>query len=96
MKKGTAKRVQKRYRVLWDQNSGQAGYYNPPLSPERVAQGHFGFFAGRPVDAYVGAPGCNAGYTVAWPTKVKNAEFMVDRVNSGAAIGSVQCVNAEK
>ena len=90
MEKGTAKRVQKRYRVLWDQNSGQAGYYNPPLSPERVAQGHFGFFAGRPVDAYVGAPGCNAGYTVAWPTKVKNAEFMVDRLNSGAAIGSVQ------
>ena len=36
MEKGTAKRVQKRYRVLWDQNSGQAGYYNPPLSPERL------------------------------------------------------------
>ena len=48
MEKATAKRMQKRYRVLWDQNSGQAGYYNPPLSPERVAQGHFGFFAGRP------------------------------------------------
>ena len=46
--------------------------------------------AGRPVDAYVGAPGCNAGYTLAWPTEVANAEFMVDRLNSGATIGSVQ------
>jgi len=83
-------RLGKRYRVMWDQNSGQAGYYNPPMAPEQVAQAHFGFFAGRPVDAYVGAPGCNAGYTLAWPTEVKNAEFMVDRLNSGAVVGSVQ------
>ena len=48
------------------------------------------FLPAAPVDAYVGASGCNAGYTVAWPTKVKNAEYMVDRLNSGAAIGSVQ------
>jgi hypothetical protein len=75
---------------MWDQNSGMVGFYNPPMSPERTAQAHFGFFAGRSVDAYVGAPGCNAGYTLAWPTEVENAEFMVDRLNSGAAIGSVQ------
>jgi hypothetical protein len=83
-------RLDKRYRIMWDQNSGQAGYYNPPMSPQQVAQAHFGFFAGRPVDAYVGAPGCNAGYTLAWPTEVENAEFMVDRLNSGALVGSVQ------
>jgi hypothetical protein len=83
-------RVKKHYRVMWDQNSGMGGFYNPPISPERNAQAHFGFFAGRSIDAYVGAPGCNAGYTLAWPTEIENAEFMVDRLNSGAAIGSVQ------
>ena len=83
-------RLGRRYRVMWDQNCGLQGFYNPPLSPEQVAQAHFGFFAGRPVDAYVGAPGCNAGYTLAWPTKVANAEFMVDRFNAGAHIGSAQ------
>jgi len=83
-------RLEKRYRVIWDQNSGQAGYYNPPLSPQQVAQAHFGFFAGRPVDAYVGAPGCNTGYTLAWPTEVENADFMVDRLEDGAVVGSVQ------
>ena len=83
-------RLGRRYRVMWDQNCGLQGFYNPPLSPEQVAQAHFGFFAGRPVDAYVGAPGCNAGYTLAWPTEVANAEFMVDRFNAGAHIGSAQ------
>ena len=74
------------YRVMWDQNS----YYNPPISPERVAQAHLGFFAGRPVDAYVGALGCNAGYTVGWATKVTNAEFWVDRLKQGAFGSSVK------
>lgn len=83
-------RLDKRYRVMWDQNAGQTGFYNPPMSPERVAQAHFGFFAGRPVDAYVGAPGCNAGYNLSWPTEVENAEFIVDRLNRGGRIGSVQ------
>ena len=75
---------------MWDQNSGMEGFYNPPMSPQRVAQAHTGFFAGRPVDAYVGALGCNAGYGVSWPTEVANAAFWVDRLNSGARIGSVQ------
>ena len=83
-------RLGRRDRVMWDQNCGLQGFYNPPLSPEQVAQAHFGFFAGRPVDAYVGALGCNAGYTLAWPTEVANAEFMVDRFNAGAHIGSAQ------
>mgnify|MGYP001809414797 CR=1 FL=1 len=79
-------RLGRRYRVIWDQNSGQAGYYNPPLSPEQVAQAHFGFFAGRPVDAYVGAPGCNAGYTLAWPTEVQ-VVGVVDSVEDGGIDG---------
>ncbi len=87
---GTAAgRLKKRYRVMWDQNAGQTNYYNPPISPERAAQAHFGFFAGRSVDAYVGAPGCNAGYNLSWPTEVENAEFIVDRLNEGTRVGSV-------
>ena len=83
-------RLGKKYRVMWDQNSGMEGFYNPPMSPQRVAQAHTAFFAGRPVDAYVGALGCNAGYGVAWPTQVENAAFWVDRLESGARIGKVR------
>jgi len=64
-------RLGKTYRIMWDQNSGQESYYNPPMSPEKVAQAHFGFFEGTPVDSgslkerpwmhmcapWVGAPG---------------------------------------
>ncbi len=53
-------RLQRKYRIMWDQNSGQESYYNPPMSPEKVAQAHFGFFEGTPVDAYV----CALGH---WP-----------------------------
>ncbi len=80
----------RRYRVMWDQNAGQEMYYHPPISAERIAQAHFGFFQGRPVDAYVGAMGSNAGFTVGWPTDVPGAEFIVDRMQRNARIGSVK------
>ena len=84
-------RLGKSYRIMWDQNSGLEGFYNPPMSPEKVAQAHFGFFEGTPVDTYVCAPGCNAGYNVGYPTKVKGAEFFVDRLRDGEVIvGNVQ------
>ena len=83
-------RLSSRYRIMWDQNTGHESFYNPPLSAERAAQSHHGFFEGRPVDAYVGALGSNTGYTVDWPTKVPNAEFLVDRLNSGAKVGTVK------
>ena len=57
-----ANRVGKSYRIMWDQNHGQESFYNPPLEPEKVAQAHFGFFEGTPVDAYVGALGPDCGY----------------------------------
>ena len=88
--KKTRGRLGRRYRVMWDQNSGQEMYYNPPIDAERIAQGHFGFFEGRPVDAYVGAMGSNAGFTVGWPTKVKNAEFIVERMQRGGRVGDVK------
>jgi hypothetical protein len=77
----------RRYRVMWDQNAGQELFYHPPMTAQRIAQAHFGFFEGRPVDAYVGAMGSNAGFTVGWPTKVENAEFIVDRMLSGKRVG---------
>lgn len=78
------------YRLMWDQNAGQEMYYHPPISAERIAQAHFGFFQGRPVDAYVGAMGSNAGFTVGWPTQVKGAQFIVDRMQNGARIGQIK------
>ena len=65
-----AGRLGRSYRVMWDQNSGMECYYNPPMTPEKVAQAHVGFFEGAPVDAYVCALGANAGYSVGYPTKV--------------------------
>lgn len=80
----------RRYRVMWDQNAGQEMFYHPPISAERIAQAHFGFFQGRPVDAYVGAMGSNAGFTVGWPTQVEGAEFIVDRMQRGARVGDLK------
>ncbi len=83
-------RLTRNYRLLWDQNHGQEGFYNPPLAAETEAQAHLGFFEGTPVDAYVCALGPDCGYTVAYPTKVKGMEFIVDRLNQGAKVGNVR------
>ena len=86
-----AGRLGRSYRVMWDQNSGMECYYNPPMTPEKVAQAHVGFFEGAPVDAYVCALGANAGYSVGYPTKVKNMECYVDRLDDPEVkIGDVQ------
>src|SRR5579871_4156724 len=79
-------RLARSYRILWDQNHGQEGFYNPPITPETEAQAHLGFFEGTPVDAYVCALGPDCGYTVAYPTKVKGVDFIVDRLNQGAKV----------
>ncbi|MCZ6676793.1 MAG: hypothetical protein O7E52_06040 [Candidatus Poribacteria bacterium] len=84
-----AGRLGKRYRIMWDQNHGQESYYNPPMTPEKVAQAHFGFFEGTPVDAYMCALGPDCGYTVSYPSKVPGMEFIVDRLGEGATIGNV-------
>jgi len=80
-------RLGKTYRIMWDQNAGLECFYNPPMDPAKVAQAHFGHFEGTPVDAYVCALGCNAGYIVGWPTKVKGMEFFVDRLTAGKLVG---------
>lgn len=64
-----AGRLGKSYRIMWDQNHGHESIYNPPISCEKIAQGHFGYFEGTPVDAYVCAIGPDCGYAVSYPTK---------------------------
>ncbi|MSP14745.1 MAG: hypothetical protein EXR62_17525 [Chloroflexi bacterium] len=82
-------RLGKTYRIMWDQNHGQESFYNPPIDPVKVAQAHFGYFEGTPVDAYVCALGPDCGYTVSYPTQVPGMEFIVDRFNRGAKVGNV-------
>ncbi len=83
-------RLGKTYRIMWDQNGGLEGFYDPPISPEVEAQAHLGCFEGTPVDAYVCAVGPDAGYTTSYPTKVPGMEFIVDRLNAGATVGGIQ------
>lgn len=83
-------RLARSYRIMWDQNHGQESFYNPPVDPEKVAQAHLGYFEGTPVDAYVCSLGPDCGYTVAYPTRVEGAEWLVDRLNRGARVGNVK------
>jgi hypothetical protein len=82
-------RLSRIYRIMWDQNGGHEGSYNLPMNPEKVAQAHFGYFEGTPVDAFVFAIGPCCGYTVDYPTKVSGMEFIVERFRSGAKVGTV-------
>ena len=76
---------------MWDQNGASESKYNPPITPQKVAQSHFGHYEGTPVDAYVSAMGPASSYTVAWPTKVRNVDFSLDRFNDpDVLIGSTQ------
>lgn len=84
-------RLSRNYRIMWNQDHGQESAYDPPISPEKLAQGQFGFVEGTPVDAYVCDIGPSCGYAVSYPTKVKNLEFLVDRFNDpDVLIGSTQ------
>lgn len=73
---------------MWCDDSGAgAGRYNPPITPEKLAQLSFGQLEGTPVDAYVATVGPCAGYTLSYPTRVPGMEFIVDRLEAGAVIG---------
>ena len=85
-----AGRLERTYRIMWDQNHGQESFYNPPVDPKKVAQAHLGYFGGTPVDAYVCSLGPDCGYTVAYPTRVEGAEWLVDRLKEGARVGNVK------
>jgi len=83
-----AGRLGKSYRIMWCDDSGAgASRFNPPITPEQLAQVSFGRLEGTPVDAYIATIGISAGYTASYPTEVKGMEFIVDRMKAGAIIG---------
>ncbi len=82
-------RLKKNYRVMWNEDGGTLGFYNPPMTTEEVARAFFDGLAGTHVDAYMCALGSCTGYTTAYPTKVKGMEFVLDRLKAGAKVGSV-------
>ena len=90
-------RLARNYRLTWVDDSGStASVINPPVSPARLAHLTVGGLAGTPVDAFVATVGQCAGYTLSYPTKVEGMEFLVDRLNAGAALGGgVQWRSAE-
>lgn len=83
-------RLNRPYRIMWDQNHPYQSHYNPPMTPETVAQAHFGFLAGTPVDAYVCALGPDAGYVTAFKSQRTQMEFLVERYERGAVLGDVR------
>ena len=42
------------------------------------------------MDAFVCTVGLNAGYTLSYPTEVDGMEFIVDRLDAGAVLGSAK------
>ena len=84
-------RLQRAYRIMWVDDSGcTTGAVNPPITPARLAHIMFGGLAGTPVDAFVCTVGLNAGYTLSYPTEVDGMEFVVDRLDAGAVLGSAK------
>jgi len=84
-----AGRLQRDYRVMWVDDSGCAvANINPPITPARLAHVMLGGLVGTTVDAFVCTVGMNAGYTLSYPTQVEGMEFIVDRLESGAVLGS--------
>ena len=83
-------RLERTYRVMWDQNHPFQSHYNPPMPPETIAQAHCGFFPGTAVDANVCALGPDAGYVTAFESRRTQMEYLVERYEKGAALGDVR------
>ena len=82
-------RLRRDYRLTWVDDSGCAiSSVTPPVTPARLRHAMFGGLAGTPVDAFVCTIGLNAGYTLSYPTDVEGMEFLVDRLEAGAVLGS--------
>lgn len=84
----SAHRLSKPYRLMWNEDGGTLSFYNPPMTPDQVAQAHFGFLEGTPVDAYMAALGNCCGYTTMYPTAVHGMEFIVDRLEKAKDVAS--------
>ncbi len=82
-----AGRLQRKYRVMWNDDGGTHGLYYPPLTAERYRQIHLGYHDGSPVDCYL-FPICYSGYTTTYPTKARGFAFIVDRLKQMEAMGA--------
>ena len=85
----TNRRLKRNYRITWVDDSGiGANMVNPPISPQRLQHAIVGRLAGTQVDAFVCTVGNGAGYTTSYPTEVDGMQFIVDRLEAGAKLGS--------
>ena len=74
-----AHRLQRNYRIMWNDDGGMASHYHPPLSSERFQQIHLGYLRGYPVDSYL-YPVCFSGYTTTYPMHSRAYTFLIDRL----------------
>lgn len=81
-----AHRLQRNYRIMWNDDGGMASHYHPPLSPERFQQIHLGYLRGYPVDSYL-YPVCFSGYTTTYPTHSRAYTFIIDRLQEVEKLG---------
>ncbi len=82
-----AGRLQRKYRVMWNDDGGIQGHYYPPLTAERYRQIHLGYHDGSPVDCYL-FPICYSGYTTTYPTRARGFAFIVDRLKQVETVGA--------
>lgn len=83
-------RLDRPYRLMWDQNHPFQSTHNPPMAPEIVRSSHLGFLEGTPVDACALGLGPDAGYVCSFPSEKTRMEYIVDRYERGAALGDVK------
>ena len=81
-----ANRLQRAYRIMWNDDGGMASHYHPPLSAERFQQIHLGYLRGYPVDCYL-YPVCFSGYTTTYPTQSRGYTFIIDRLQQVEQLG---------
>jgi hypothetical protein len=79
----------KKYRLLWNDDGGELGCYPPPVGVDKLKKIINDRFEGTAVDAFFCDLGPCAGYTTAYPTRLKGMDFIIDKYNSGARLGGI-------
>jgi hypothetical protein len=79
----------KKYRLIWNDDGGELGCYPPPVGVDKLKKIIHDRFEGTAVDAFFCALAPCAGYTTAYPTRLKDMDFIIDKYNSGARLGGI-------
>jgi len=79
----------KKYRLIWNDDGGELGCYPPPVGVDKLKKIINDRFKGTAVDAFFCALGPCTGYTTAYPTRLKDMDFIIDKYNSGARLGGI-------